>query len=75
METSRVNQWLTNFYEFVKDKNPGLLKFYVGRIVFIPKEDGTINPALNELDDRYLSEQERQNMWDLISAYSKEHLV
>jgi hypothetical protein len=75
METSRVNQWLTNFYEFVKDKNPSLLKFYVGRIVFISKEDGTINPALNELDDRYLSEQERQNMWDLISTYSKEHLV
>ncbi len=75
METSRVNQWLTSFNEFVKDKNPSLLKFYEGRIVFIPKEDGTINPALNELDDRYITEEERQIMWDLISTYSNEHLV
>ena len=75
METLRVNQWLKDFYQFVEDKNPSLLEYYVGRISFMPQPDGTINPALNELDNRYITDEERQTMWELISTYSREHLV
>lgn len=75
MEQLRVKNWLDGFYQYVLTTSPDLLKLFEGRIMFIPQNDGSINPALNELDSRFATEEQIKEMWDLISTYSKENFV
>ena len=76
-ETLRVQNWMNGFYKSLEPDNIDLIPLYASRILFLPQQDkdNSINPALNQLDERYATPDQIKRMWDLIVAYSAEHRV
>lgn len=76
-ESVRVQNWLNNFYEFLKNENSDLIPLFSGRIHFHPQQDkeNSIHPALMELDERYASKEQIMRMWKVFEDYSSKNLV
>ncbi len=76
-ETLRINSWSGKFFEFLKKDNVDLIPLYQGRLMYLPQQDenNSINPALNELDERYATPDQIKRMWDVLENYASEHPV
>jgi hypothetical protein len=76
MSNERVSKWLEGFYNYVRSINSDLIPLYSNRILFFPQDDpNVIHAGLMELDERYATEEQIKQMWELIEAYSKSHDV
>ena len=72
-ERLRIDNWQTNFFEFVRKDSPQLLHLFENRLLILPRDDGSIEPALDELDERYASREQIDKMWELFESFGKEN--
>lgn len=68
-----IEQWLNDFYKYVKKERPELFPLYSERIYIIPDEKGNLLPAFDEPDERYATPEQVKSMWDILKTYYKEN--
>ena len=74
-EHNRIELWSNKFIKYLEKDNAELVELFQGRIYWFPKENGTIEVGLTELDEYYATKEQIERMDKIIFEFASKNPV